>query len=65
MNKTLLALAVAAVLSTGCASLGLTDTEERTAISAAGGATIGSIAGDAGWGAGAGYPYDKNRKAGP
>ena len=64
MNKTLIALAGAAGLATGGASLGLSDTEERTAISAPGGATISSIAGDAGWGAvaGTGYRYDKTQK---
>lgn len=75
VNKILLALAAAAVLTTGCASLGLTETEERMAtgalIGTAGGAAIGSIAGDAGWGAvvgagvgaAGGYVYDKSQKA--
>ena len=73
MNKTLLSLASAALLTTGCA--GMTDTEQHTLsgalIGTAGGAAIGSIAGDAGWGAvigagvgaAGGYMYDKSEKA--
>jgi hypothetical protein len=74
VNKTLIALTAAAVLTTGCATLGLNDSEQRTTGSlagTAGGATIGSIAGDAGWGAAAGagapggYGSDRSQKAKP
>lgn len=73
MKRTLFALVAAVALTTGCA--GLTDTQQRTATGAlvgvAGGAAIGSIAGDAGWGAvigagvgaAGGYAYDKSQKA--
>jgi len=73
LKRTLYALVAAAALTTGCA--GLTDTQERTATGAlvgvAGGAAIGSIAGDAGWGAvigagvgaAGGYVYDRSQKA--
>jgi uncharacterized membrane protein len=73
VNKPLLFLASAALLTTGCA--GMTDTEQHTLsgalIGTAGGAAIGSIAGDAGWGAvigagvgaAGGYMYDKSEKA--
>jgi hypothetical protein len=73
LKRTLFALVAAAALTTGCA--GLTDTQQRTATGAlvgvAGGAAIGSIAGDAGWGAvigagvgaAGGYAYDKSQKA--
>jgi hypothetical protein len=73
VNKTTISLIAAAILTTGCA--GMTDTGERTATGAlvgmAGGATIGSIAGDAGWGAvvgagvgaAGGYVYDRSQKA--
>jgi hypothetical protein len=75
VNKTLIALiasTAAAALTTGCATLGLNDSEQRTTGSlagTAGGATIGSIAGDAGWGAAAGAPggygSDRSQKAKP
>jgi uncharacterized protein YceK len=74
VNKTLIALAAAAVLTSGCAALGLNDAEQGTSGSlagTAGGATIGSIAGDAGWGAAAGpgapggYRSDRGQKAKP
>jgi hypothetical protein len=73
LKRTLFALVAAAALTTGCA--GLTDTQQRTATGAlvgvAGGAAIGSIAGDAGWGAvigagagaAGGHVYDKSQKA--
>jgi hypothetical protein len=54
VKPTLIALTTAAALTTGCATLGLNDTDQRTTgalAGTAGGATIGSIAGDAGWGA--------------
>lgn len=67
MKRTLIALTAAAVLTTGCASLGLTDTEQRVETGAlagtAGGATIGSIAGETGWGSvGGGNVYDRSQK---
>lgn len=73
VRRTLFAMATAAALLAGCA--GMTDTEQRTAtgalIGTAGGAAIGSIAGDAGWGAvigagvgaAGGYVYDRSQKA--
>jgi len=75
LKRTLFALVAAAALTAGCA--GLTDTQQRTATGAlvgvAGGAAIGSIAGDAGWGAvigagvgaAGGYVYDRSQKAQP
>lgn len=74
MKQTLIALTAAAVLTAGCATLGLNDTEQRTTgalAGTAGGATIGSIAGDAGWGAAAGtgapsgYGASRGQKATP
>lgn len=70
MNKTLIALAAAAALASGCATLGLTDADQRAATAGlagtAGGATIGSIAGETGWGAAAGgQVYDRSQKAKP
>ena len=68
MTRTIFALVAAAALTTGCAGFpGFTDSQQRTGTGAlagmAGGATIGSIAGETGWGAAAGgYSYDKGQK---
>ncbi len=74
MNRTMIALIIAACLTLGgCA--GMSDTGERTlsggAIGAAGGAIIGAIAGNAGLGAaiggaagaGSGYLYGKHKES--
>lgn len=69
MTRTLLALVAAAALTAGCAGFpGFPDSQQRTGNAAlsgmAGGAAIGSIAGDTGWGAAtSGYAYDKSQKA--
>lgn len=75
MTRTVFTLAAAAALLAGCA--GMSDTEQRTAtgalIGTAGGAAIGSIAGDAGWGAvigagvgaAGGYMYDRSLRTKP
>jgi hypothetical protein len=67
--RNLLALVAAAALTAGCAGFpGFPDTHQGTGSVAlsgmAGGAAIGSIAGDTGWGAAtSSYAYDKSQKA--
>jgi hypothetical protein len=69
----LIALTAAAALTAGCATLGLNDTDQRATgalAGTAGGATIGSIAGETGWGAAAagvpsGYGASRGQKTTP
>ena len=68
VTRTFFALVAVAAMTTGCAGFpGFTDAHQRTGTGTlsgvAGGAAIGSIAGETGWGAAAGgYTYDKGQK---
>ncbi len=66
VTRLLYALVAAAALTAGCAGFpGFTDSQ-GTLAGTAGGATVGSIAGDTGWGATVGgNTYDKRQKAQP